>query len=485
MTRPMTDNMLSTLAWWAFMACAVYLGILVVMYSITLMIAIRESRLRAREARLEDFDTLLTSPFTIPVSIVAPAFNEEPCISGSVRSLLTLEYPEYEVIVVNDGSTDNTLQELQRAFDLYPVEVQTARPLPASEVRQVFRSRTDPRLTVVDKVNGGKADALNCGMNHARFRYVCCADADTIYNRRALLTGMRLIVRDPATVVGVTSQVMPSRFPERTGNAEHITLDRHPLVAWQVFDYVRAFLGARLAWSRGNYMLCSVGAFAIWRRDVVLELGGFSTSFTCEDIEFTFRVHEHFRSIGREYMVHSLPEPVAVTEAPQGVRNLVSQRARWQRVIVETVWHYKHMLWNPRYGAVGFVGMSYYVLAEVLAPIFQVIAVAAFPLALAAGILEWGLFFRVVTILALGNAIFTCAVFLLEERARRTFQVRDLLYMILLGPLELFFYRPLIMFAQLKGTIDFLLGNKNWDRFERNDRSALSPDVSPIDSGAG
>lgn len=485
MTSAMTDISMLTLAWWAFAVCSVYLGVLVMAYAITLLIAIRESRLRDREARLEDFDTLVTSPFTIPVSVVAPAFNEETCIAGSVRSLLTLDYPEYEVIVVNDGSTDGTLQVLQGAFDLYPVEVDTESPLPSSEVRQVFRSDTHPQLTVVDKVNGGKADALNCGINHGRFRYVCCADTDTVYNRRALLTGMRLIVRDPATVIGVTSQVMPSRFPERTKNAEHMTVDSHPLVAWQVFDYVRAFLAARLAWSRGNYMLCSVGAFAIWRRDVLLGLGGFSRSFSCEDIEFTFRVHEHFRSIGQEYMVHSLPEPVAVTEAPQGVRSLVSQRARWQRVIAETVWHYRRMLWNPRYGTVGLVGMPHYLLAEVLAPVFQALAVAVFVFSAAVGILQWGLFVRLVVILALGNAIFTYAVFLLEERARRTFRVRDLLYMIVLGPLELFFYRPLIMFAQLKGTIDLLRGDKGWNKFERNARAALDPGVSPTDASAG
>ena len=468
----MTLNALGTFAAWAYIACATYLLILVVMFVLMLVVAIRENRLRAHEARLEDFDTLLTSPFTIPVSLIAPAYNEALCISGSVRSLLMLEYPEYEVIVVNDGSTDSTLRELKRVFDLYRVTVDTARPLQAGEARQVYRSRTHPRLTVVDKGNGGKADALNCGVNYARFRYVCCVDVDTVYHRRALLTGMRLAIQNPATVVGVTSQVLPSRYPERTENAEHIQLDRHPLVAWQTFDYLRAFVVARLAWSRANYKLCSVGAFAIWRRDVVLELGGFSRSFTCEDIEFTFRVHEHFRSTGTPYVIHSLAEPVGVTEAPDSIRSLVGQRARWQRVICETMWHYKHMLWNPKYGTVGFIGMSYYIVAELLAPLFQTLAVVAVPLAAAAGILQWGQFVRVLAVLALGNAVFTCAVFLLEERARRTFSVRDLAYMIALAPLELFFYRPLIMFAQLKGLIDFLLGVRSWNKFDRNTRGS-------------
>ena len=330
-------------------------------------IATRENRLRAREARLEDFDTLLTSPFTIPVSIIAPAFNEEVGIYGSVRSLLALDYPEYEVIVVNDGSRDGTLTELAKDFDLEVVEAKAKPSLSASAIRGVYRSRSYPRLTVIDKVNGGKADALNCGINFARFRYICCVDTDTVYYQTALLKGMRLIVQDPATVVGVTSQVALSRHPERTAVSDR-RIDRHPLIAYQTFDYLRAFVAARLAWSAGNYMLCSVGAFAIWRRDVVLELQGFSRSFTCEDIEFTFRVHRHFRKTGTPYRVHSLTDPVGVTEGPQSIRSLVSQRARWQRVIAETVWSYRGMLCNPRYGTVGCVGMPYYVTAEVLAP---------------------------------------------------------------------------------------------------------------------
>ena len=465
----MSTSLLATFAWWSYVASAAYLMTLVGMFAWMLAVATRENRLRAREARLEDFDTLSTSPFTIPVSIIAPAFNEEVCISGSVRSLLALDYPEYEVIVVNDGSRDGTLTELANAFDLEIVEPEARPSLPTSAIRAVYRSRSYPRLTVVDKVNGGKADALNCGINFARFRYICCVDTDTVYYPAALLKGMRLIVQDPATVVGVTSQVALSRHPERTAVSDR-RIDRHPLIAYQTFDYLRAFVAARLAWSAGNYMLCSVGAFAIWRRDVVLELQGFSRSFTCEDIEFTFRVHRHFRETGTPYCVHSLTDPVGVTEGPQSVRSLVSQRARWQRVIAETVWSYRGMLCNPRYGTVGCVGMPYYVAAEVLAPIFQLLAVIAVPVAAMAGVLRWDDFLRTLVILALGNGIFTSAAILLQERAFRTFSARDLPYMIALGPLELFLYRPFIMFAQVKGTIDFLFGDREWHKFERNRR---------------
>jgi cellulose synthase/poly-beta-1,6-N-acetylglucosamine synthase-like glycosyltransferase len=217
-------------------------------------------------------------------------------------------------------------------------------------------------------------------------------------------------------------------------------------------------------------MLCTVGAFAIWRRDVVLELGGFSSAFTCEDIEFTFRVHEHFRSAGKPYRIHSLPDTIGVTEGPNTVARLVSQRARWQRVIVETVWHYRRMLCNPRYGTVGLIGMPYYVLGEVLAPLFQMLALATIPLAAASGLLRWDELLRFIAILAFGSAIFTNAAILLQDRNLRTFAAADLPYLILLGPLDLLIYRPIIFFAQFKGLIDFLRGDRTWHKFARNRR---------------
>ncbi|OFW38079.1 MAG: hypothetical protein A3F70_09975 [Acidobacteria bacterium RIFCSPLOWO2_12_FULL_67_14] len=478
----MTSTVLAAFAWWAFLICAVYLVALTVLLLAMLVVAVRENRLRADEARLDDFATVRHSPFTIPVSIIAPAYNEEACISASISSLLALDYPEYEVIVVNDGSRDGTFQELRRRFELEPVEVYPADSLPTSEIRQVYRSRQHPRLTVVDKDNGGKADALNCGVNLARFRYVCCVDADTVYYPHALLSGMRHIVQDPQHVVGVTSQIALSRHPERTPRTERLRIDRHPMLVFQTFDYLRAFAAARLAWSRWNYMLCSVGAFAIWRRDIVSELGGFSTSFTCEDIEFTFRVHEHFRSTGTPYAVLSLTDIVGVTEGPQSVGGLVSQRARWQRVIAETVWRYRRMFWNPTYGAVGFAGMTYYVVAEVLAPLFQILAIVAVPAGAVAGVIAWPDFWRVLATVAIVNGMFTIAAMLLQQRAFKTFSAADLRYMIALGPLELLLYRPFIMFAQVKGTIDFLLRDRRWNKFERNPRGGV---FSPVSASRG
>jgi biofilm PGA synthesis N-glycosyltransferase PgaC len=462
---------LAALAWDMFLVCLVYLLAIVVLFAVMLASAIRENRLRAREGQQEDFDTLLASPFTIPVSVIAPAYNEEFCVLAATRSLLALQYPEYEVIVVNDGSTDQTLARLRDEFELEPTGTFFRKTLPSLEVKQIYRSRTQPRLIVIDKANGGKADALNCGINLARYRYVVSVDGDTVYERDSVLKAMRLINHDPARAVGITSQIGLHSRPEGTTYVDRrMRVDRHMLLTFQVFDFLRSFVSCRLAWSRGNYMLCAPGAFAIWWRDVVLELGGFSKDFTCEDIEFTFRVHEHFRSSGKPYRVYSLADTVCITEGPGTLRTLVSQRARWQRVITETVWHYRRMLFHRKYGTVGMIGMPYYVFGEALAPFFQVLAILNVPVAAAAGLLVWEDFFRVVGILAFGGALYTTVGLFVQERAIRRFAARDLPYLILLTPLELILYRPVIFYAQFKGVFDFLRGDRGWHKFQRNRR---------------
>ena len=466
----MTTEILAVLV----LVCLGYLLLTNLTYVALVAVAAVENGIRRRETASEDYDVLEASRFTIPVSVIVAAYDEEAAIVSTVRSLLALDYPEHEVIVVNDGSNDGTMDRLRDAFALEPYEVFVRRVFTTEEVRAIYRSAERPSLIVVDKANGGKADALNAGLNVARFRYVCGVDADTVFDKEALLKGMRLVVQDPARIVGVTSHLTIARDPEQAMAAPQgrRPIDRRPFMAYQHLDYLRAFFNNRLAWSRLGFMLCSVGAFQIWRRDVLEEVGGYSRRFTCEDIELTFRVHERFLREGRDYEIQCLPDNVGTTEGPDTVRKLVSQRERWQRVIDETVWHNRKMWFNPRYRSVGLLGAPFYLVTEVLAPAIEVLAIVSLPVAIALGVFEPVIFVVLLAAIAFMNAALTACAILLDDLQSRTYRTRDLLRLLLLAPFDLVLYRPIIVWARLKGSWRFLRGDKAWHKFERNVRSA-------------
>jgi cellulose synthase/poly-beta-1,6-N-acetylglucosamine synthase-like glycosyltransferase len=455
------------------LACLAYLVLVTLVAVVFLIVGAVENAVRRNEEESTDYETLAASRFTIPVSVIVAAYNEGPVIESSVTSFLGFDYPEFEVIVVNDGSLDDTMERLREAFDLRPYELFVRHVFETARIRGIYRSTTHRNLVVVDKENGGKADAWNAALNVARYRYVCGVDADTVFEPTALLQVMRFAVTDPARVVGVTSQIQTAAEPEKV-LAEppgRRRVDRSLLGVYQHLDFVRAFINNRLAWSRLGFMLCSPGGFQIWRRDVLEEIGGYSTSFTCEDIELTFRIHEKFRREGREYIVHSLPDTVGVTEGPTEVRKLVSQRERWQRVIDETVVHYRRMWFNPRYGSVGMVGAPFYLLTEVLSPAIELLGLASLVTAVALGVFDVQVFLVVLAAMAFTNAALTAGAVLLDDVQSRLYRRRDLTRLLLLAPFDMLLYRPIIAWARFKGSWRFLRGDKSWNKFERNVRA--------------
>jgi poly-beta-1,6-N-acetyl-D-glucosamine synthase len=466
----MTGNVLQLLV----LLCLAYLVLTTLVQVAFLVVGAIENAVRRLEDASTDYETLGSSRFTIPVSVIVAAYNEETVIESTVRSFLGFDYPEFEVIVANDGSTDGTLERLREAFDIEPYEVFVRHVFQSAPVRAIYRSRTHPNLVVMDKENGGKADTWNAALNVARYRYVCGVDADTVFDPRALLKVMRVAVRDPARIVGVTSQITTAREPERVLALPYgkRTVDGGPLGVYQHLDFLRAFLNNRLAWSHLGFMLCSPGGFQIWRRDVLEELGGYSTSFTCEDIELTFRVHEHFRREGRDYLVHCLPDSVGITESPNTYAKLVSQRERWQRVISETVIHYRRMWFNRRYGSVGFVGAPFYLLMEVVSPAIEIIALGTLAVAVAAGLFDPATFLVVLAAMAFVNAALAAGAILLDDLQSRLYRKRDLARILAFAPVELLLYRPIIFLARVKGSWGFVRGDKAWHKFERNVRAA-------------
>lgn len=455
------------------LVCLGYLLLTTFVYVALVLVGALESTVRRHESGSEDYATLASSRFTIPVSVFTAAYNEERVIVSTVESLLAFDYPEHEVIVVNDGSSDGTLERLRETFELEPYEIFVRRVFETADVRAIYRSAVHPNLVVVDKANGGKADAWNAALNVARFRYVCGVDADTLFDPKALLKGMRLAIQDPGRIIGVTSHLTTAREPERAIAAPpgRRPIDGKLLVAYQHLDFVRAFFNNRIAWSRLGFMLCSPGAFQIWRRDVLEEVGGYSRSFTCEDIEVTFRIHERFLHDGRDYEILCLTDNVATTEGPDTVGKLIAQRERWQRVIDETVWHYRRMWFNPRYKTVGLLGTPFYLVTEVLAPAVELLGVASLVLSVALGLFEPLTFVIVLAAVAFTNAALTACAVLFDDLQSRTYRKRDLARLLVLAPLDLVLYRPIIFWARLKGSWRFLRGDKAWHKFERNERA--------------
>lgn len=456
------------------LACLGYLLVVSLLSIVFIAVGAVENAVRRHEGGSADYSTLASSRFTIPVSVIVAAYDEEPVIEATVRSLLAFDYPEHEVIVVNDGSSDATLDRLRESFDLEPYELFVRHVFPSEPVRAVYRSSAHPNLVVLDKENGGKADSWNAGLNAARFRYVCGVDADTVFDPRALLTVMRFVVQDPARIIGVTSQIATARDPVQALSASpgRRSIDRKPLMVYQHLDFVRAFLNNRLAWSRLGFMLCSPGGFQVWRRDVLEEVGGYSTQFTCEDIELTFRIHERFLREKRGYQIHSLPDNVGTTEGPDTVRNVVAQRERWQRVINETVWHYRRMWFNPRYGTVGMIGAPFYLLTEVISPVVELLAIVSLVAAVVLGLFDPVAFLLVFAAMSFANAALTACAIHFDDVQSRMYRRRDLVRLLLLAPLELVLYRPVIFWARLKGSWRFLRGDKAWHKFDRNLREA-------------
>ena len=450
----------------------VYAAVLATYALVMGCLAIVEAAQRRREDQAEDYESVLESPFSIPVSIIAPSFNEEVMAVPVLRSLLAQAYPTTEVIAVDDGSTDGTLAAMIEAFDLEPRRVFYRTTLGTKPVRMVYKSRTEPRLTVVSKDNGGKADALNCGINFARYRFLCCVDGDTMFAPDAVLKAMAVISRDPARIVGAASLFGISLTPETIGEPSYAgpTMNGHLLGDFQHLDMMRAFVDYRAAWSRLECMMCVSGGYGIWRRDVVVEVGGFSPNFTCEDIEMTFRVHEHMLRQKRPYRIVSLPSLIAQTEGPSKIKSLISQRARWQRVTLETIWEYRRMFLRPKYRKVGMLGVPYYAIFECLAPLFQIVSIVTLALAGIYGIIGWQPYLAFLGMMAFGTAIPTTLSVWLHDKGYRDYRVRDLVHMLLLGPVDLFLYRPILMWAGMVGTIEFLRGDKAWNKFERNVR---------------
>ncbi|HEV2299829.1 MAG TPA: glycosyltransferase [Candidatus Acidoferrales bacterium] len=440
----------------------IYLFLLIV----ALMTSMKHHRRLAsiRLARVKD------SPFTKPITLLVPAHNEERTIVEATSSLLALDYPELEVVVINDGSVDGTMDALKQKFALRAANLLYLPEIPTAPVRGVYISSREPRLLVVDKESSGsKADAVNAGLNAASSPYVCVVDADSILESDALLRIMAEIMSDPKRIVaagGIVRVINGSRVEK--GRLRRVRLPRHPFEVLQVIEYLRAFLIGREGWARFNLLPIISGAFGVFRRDVVKAVGGFRASAIGEDFDLVARMHRHLMDRGIEYRIAFVPDPVCWTEVPADLRSLGRQRSRWQKGLIDVLWPNRDMLFRPRYGLFGAIALPYMWVFEFLAPFIEVVGYTTIFLALALGKLSHTFFVEFLIFGYLFAAMISVGAVLQEEVTYRRYNDwRDVARLIVFCFLEQVPYRQLQLYWRLQGTWQYLRGDVAWAPMKR------------------
>jgi cellulose synthase/poly-beta-1,6-N-acetylglucosamine synthase-like glycosyltransferase len=458
-----------------------------VVYLFLLVTSIRAAIAHQRRLAVLRLQGLRTSAAVPPISILVPARNEERGIVGSVQSMLSLDYGELEVIVINDGSTDGTFDTLRRHFDLVRTSILHISDIPTAPVRGVFMSAVDHRLIVIDKEScGRKADALNAGLNAASSPFICAVDADAVLESDALLRVMAPALADPSRVIGSGGivRVVNGSIIEN-GQVRRVRLPRTLVETLQVVEYLRAFLVGRQGWAEFNMLLIISGAFGVFRRDVCREIGGFRTGAIGEDMDLVVRLHRHARERGGTYRIAFVPDPVCWTEAPSTYRALTRQRARWQNGLADVLWRNRDMVGNRRYGAIGLLALPYQWVFEFLAPIVEVVGWTTMIAAAIVGALSPTFFVEFLLFGYLFGTLISIGSVVIEEMSYHRYNdPRDLVRLLGTCFLEHFPYRPLNSLWRLRGMWQFVAGRNAWQMIDRVGLSARAPSPNPAQASA-
>ena len=452
---------------WLFLAYFVGINLGYLIQNVIAAAGIRRYLQTAQQHEAEN----VFSALDIPISLVVPAYNESASIITSVKAMLQLEYPQYELIVVNDGSTDDTLQKLIDAFDLREFPEAYRARLKSSDVRCIYHSKRIRNLRVVDKENGGsKADASNAGINACRYPLVCVVDADSILQPDSLRRVVRPFLEDPTTVaVGGTVRIA-NGCTVRQGFLEKVGLPRNFLALVQVVEYLRAFLFGRMGWSPINGLLIISGAFGLFHKETLVEAGGFNPDAVGEDMELVLRLHRLMKAKHKPYRITFVPDPVCWTDAPENLKDLKSQRVRWQHGLGQALMLNRSLIGNRYGGAVSWVAIPFYLVFELFGPIIEVTGYLFIVVSACAGWLSWpeaGIFLGLA--IGLGVLLSTSAIMLEELSFHMYPRLQQLATLYLVAIVENFGFRQLTAIWRFQGLVRWLRGGKHkWETITRS-----------------
>ncbi|MFO7673442.1 MAG: glycosyltransferase [Lutibacter sp.] len=443
-------------------------------YTILAIISAFETVEYMKKNSFVNYNEILSSIISPSISIIAPAFNESLSIIENTRSLLSSHYANYDVIIVNDGSTDDSLEKLINAYNLVKIDLLINEKLPTKPIRNGVYKSTNPafeKLTVVDKENGGKADALNMGLNISKNSYVLCIDVDCLLLEDALQKMIKPFLEVSDEKIIATGGVLrvANSCSIKDGKLLDINLPNKMIERAQILEYLRAFLLGRMAWSRLNGLLVISGAFGMFDKKVVIEVGGYDTNTVGEDMELIVRMRKYMEERKEKYRVGYIPDPLCWTEAPDTYKTLISQRNRWTRGTIETLRKHRKVGFNPKYGALGLLSYPYWFFFERLAPIIEVLGILYVIFLIVLDEIRWDYTFVFISAAYLFTVLFTILAIFSEELTYHQYKKKGIgIKLLITSFLEPFISHPFILYAAITGNVDYYLKKeKGWGKMIR------------------
>jgi len=420
-----------------------------------------------------NYTTILGSRISPRISIISPIYNESNIIIDNVLTQLALNYNNYEIILVNDGSTDDSMDKLIANFQFQKKDIEISQELQTKKILGIYKS-TNPayeRLTLLDKVNGGKADALNAGVNASTSNYVTCIDSDCILEQDSLMKMIKPFIErtDNKRVIASGGVVrIANGCVIENGKLIKAKVPDHFLPRVQVLEYIRAFLLGRMAWSYLDGLLLISGAFGLFDKEILIKSGGYTLKTVTEDLELVVRMRRYMHEHEMPYIVTYIPDPLCWTEVPDSYKILGHQRRRWSRGLTKTLWIHKKIIFNPKYGRLGILSYPYWVVCEFLAPIIEVLGIGFTFILAYMHLINWSFFILLLFFVYIFNVFFSMLALLAEVKTfdeyKKMSEYLKLIYSILLEPI---FFQPFIAYSSIRGEISLFLGKKGWGKMTR------------------
>lgn len=446
--------------------CMAYTLSLTLVYLIQFIISIFKIKNDRKTEIADDFYLYKDSDNLLPISLVVPAYNEQENIVHNVKSLMKLNYPVFEIIVVNDGSKDETHQRMLDAFNLKKIETSIRVDIQTQEIQGVYYNSKYPKLIYIDKLNGGKSDALNAGINAAKYPLFACLDADSRIEKDALLKLGSIFLKDSSTVVAGGFVRIANGSVIEDGKFREFKIPKLMVEKFQIVEYFRSFLYGRVSW--GNALLIVSGAFGVFKRDAVVEVGGYKTNTIGEDMEIVVRLHHELTKKKRKYKIVFCPDAVCWTQGPMSMKDLRNQRRRWQVGLFDTLLSHASMTFNPKYGSVGLLAFPYNWLYELFGAVIELIGYFIIPFSLLMG--ELNIFFFVIYLLltvSIGSMLSIGGIIIEQYQRKGCMNTKQVMTLACYALIENFGYRQLIVLSRVQGILQFRKFRNSWGNIKR------------------